>query len=114
MIKDIQYGIRGLIKRPGFTIVAVVTLALGAPRHNVLRLVIGQGMSLAAFGIGLGLLGALGLSRFMQSLVFGIAATDLSTFSITAVLLTLTATAACFIPARRATKVDPTTALRFE
>lgn len=91
-----------------------IRMALGAQPHEVLRLVIGQGASLALSGVGLGLLGAWLLTRLMKTLLFGISATDPLTFGSVALLLTVAALSACWIPARRATKVDPLIALRCE
>ncbi len=80
----------------------------------MLRLVIGQGLALAGAGVGVGLLGALAGARVLQRLLFEVSATDPLTFVVVAVLLLLVAVAACWLPARRATKVDPMIALRCE
>lgn len=89
-------------------------IALGAQPGSVLRLVVREGMKVGLIGVGAGLLGALGVSRAMSSLVYGVPVRDPRTFASVAVALTLIALLACFIPARRAAKVDPMVALRYE
>lgn len=91
-----------------------IRLALGARTPDVLRLVIGNGMFLAVVGVVLGLAGALGLTRLMATLLFEVKPTDVLTYSAVAIGLLLVALAACYLPARRATKVDPLVALRYE
>jgi ABC-type antimicrobial peptide transport system permease subunit len=91
-----------------------VRIALGAQTADVLKLVVGQGLRLAFAGMAIGLLAALAATRVMKSLLYGVSATDPLTFIVIALLLTFVALLACWIPARRATKVDPMIALRCE
>jgi predicted permease len=91
-----------------------IRLALGAQRKNVLLLVLSQGMKMTLGGVALGLLASLGLTRLLTKMVYGVSTTDPATFAVIAALLIFVALLACLIPARRATKVDPLTALRYE
>jgi putative ABC transport system permease protein len=102
------YAVRQQVREIG------IRMALGAQRRDVFRLVVGQGLKLTLLGIGIGLLAALGVTRLMASQLFGLSATDPLTLAGVAVLLTLVALGACSIPARRAAKVDPMAALRYE
>ena len=95
-------------------------MALGAGRRDVLKMIVRQGMVLALLGVLLGLVGAYVLTKYLESwmnlsrMLFGVKPSDPMTYGVIAVLLTLVALVACFVPARRATKVDPMVALRCE
>jgi predicted permease len=91
-----------------------VRMALGARRPDILRVIVGQGVGLSAAGTVIGILGALGTTRYLASLLYGVRPVDPPTFVAVAVLLGLVALAACYIPARRASRVDPMVALRYE
>jgi hypothetical protein len=91
-----------------------VRLALGAQRRNILWLVLRQGLQLSVVGVGVGLAGAIGLTRLLGSLLFDVKTTDLVTWIATPLFLVLVAAVACWIPARRAARSDPMEALRYE
>ena len=91
-----------------------IRLALGAQAGDVLRMIVGQGMALALIGIAIGLAGAYWLTQFMASLLYEVSPTDSLTFVAIPILLAVVVLAACLVPARRATKVDPLIALRYE
>jgi putative ABC transport system permease protein len=91
-----------------------IRMALGAQMRDVVKLVLKGGMTLALIGIGVGLAGAFALTRLMSSLLFGVKPTDVATFVVVSLCLVVTALIACYLPARKATKVDPLVALRYE
>jgi hypothetical protein len=129
--QDVRYGLRQLRRNPGFTAVAIITLALGigantaiftigirvalgAQRRDVMRHVVHHGTRLAIIGIATGLLAAFALTRLMSSLLYGVSAVDPVAFLAGSLVLLGVALLACYIPARRAAKVDPMEALRCE
>jgi len=91
-----------------------IRIALGAQRGDVFRMIIGQGLAITLIGVGVGLVAALGLTQFLSSQLFKVSPTDPLTFALVSLLMTLIASFACWIPAQRATKVDPMVALRSE
>ena len=91
-----------------------IRMALGAQRHDIVRLIVRPGLALAAGGIAAGILGAMFLARLMRAVLFAVAPTDALTYASVSLLLVLVALAACYVPARRATRQDPLAALRTE
>jgi putative ABC transport system permease protein len=91
-----------------------IRIALGAQRSDVFKLVVGQGMALTGAGLVVGLIAAAGLTRFLSSMLFHVKAFDPVTYACVTLLLGAVALLACYIPARRATRVDPLVALRYE
>jgi putative ABC transport system permease protein len=132
--QDLRFGARMLMKKPGFTLIAVIALALGigantvaertreigvrmalgAQTGNVMGMVLRHGMALAVAGVIIGLAASFALTRMISGLLFGVQATDPATLVAITLLLLAVALVSCFIPARRATKVDPLVALRYE
>ena len=118
MINDFRFAFRQLRKSPGFTFVAILTLgvrlALGAGRRQIVSLMLRQGARLLAVGLLLGFFTAFALSRLIRSLLFEVSATDPGIYLAVSLLLGSAAVVACWIPARRASRVDPMITLRAE
>ena len=91
-----------------------IRMAIGARPRDVFAMILGHGMKLTLLGIVIGLLAAFGLTRLMETMLFGVAPTDVTTFTAISVLLVTVALLACYLPGRRATKVEPTISLRYE
>jgi len=91
-----------------------IRIALGAERADVFWLVLGQGLLLTLTGLAAGIAVSLALTRYLKSVLFGVTATDVLTYAAVVLLLCLVSLVACYIPARRATKIDPMVALRYE
>jgi putative ABC transport system permease protein len=108
--RDVRYGLRTLGRSPGFTAIA----ALGARRAEILRLVVGESMATVGIGIAVGVVAAVGLSRFIGSLLYAVRPDDPATFVAISGLIAAVALAASLVPARRATRVDPAGTLRAE
>jgi putative ABC transport system permease protein len=104
----ISYGVAQQTREIG------VRMALGASAADVLKMVLSHGLRLAAAGVALGLIGALAVTRILRSMLFSTSSTDFMSFVLTSVVLLAVALLACYIPALRATKVDPIVALRYE
>jgi len=104
----IAYGVTQRVREIG------IRMAVGARRDQVLGRILRQGLGLAAVGIGLGIVGAAATTRYLRNMLFGLTPLDLGTFVATSVAFTLIAIFASYVPARRATKVDPLVALRYE
>src|SRR5208282_4166786 len=114
LLLGIFAGIALLLAAVGLYGVMSYGVALGADSGDVLRLVIGQGLRLTLLGVVLGWLGVLGVSRLLSGLLYGIAGDDPVTFAGVAAVFVAVALAACYVPARRAMRVDPLVALRYE
>jgi len=107
------YGVLAFLVRQGTREIGI-RMSLGATQSGILRLIVGRGLAIAAYGVGIGLAGALLLTRFLDSVLFGVRATDPLTFGGIAVLLIFVALLASYVPAQRAARIDPMVTLRNE
>jgi ABC-type antimicrobial peptide transport system permease subunit len=112
MLNDFRFALRTLRRRPTFTAAVVLTLALGASRARVVRLIVRQGMTLVAFGIAIGLVIAYYATTVLSTQLFGVTATDPLTFSAVPLMLAAIALAASYLPSRAAARIDPQQALK--
>jgi ABC-type antimicrobial peptide transport system permease subunit len=111
---DVRYAMRSLRSRPLLVLVAVAVLALGARGADVMALVLGQGLRPVLVGLGMGLAASLALGGALSTLLFGVAPHDATTMAWASAVLAAVAAVACYLPARRAARMDPATALRRE
>jgi len=114
--QDLRYGLRQLRAHPGFTAMVLLTLALGigARGRDVVALVLREGLRVSLIGLAAGLVLAIALGRVLRSQLYGVSPLDPAAFVAAAVVLVAVALLACWVPARRATRVDPMEALRHE
>ena len=117
ILQDLRHGVRILLKTPGFTLLALqigIRMALGARPKDVLGMAYGRPCCLAGAGVVLGMIAAMAATRLMSSLLFGVQARDPMVFAVAPAILIAVAMLASYIPARRASRVDPLVALRME